>query len=431
MIDNSSSLSPNQYRPKRFDDIIGQTKVINALRNQLHDGNIANAYLFAGIRGVGKTSTARILAKALLCSDTLRNQVDACDECESCKSFDLGYNNDFLELDAGSKGGIDQIREIQSWMQQVPNGPHKVVIIDEAHCITSNSASAMLKMLEEPINNTIFILATTEPRRIIDTIRSRCQLMMFNRIPSETIGIYLKGIAVQQGQDADDDAIRIIASQSDGSMRDAITAFQTISSMNSNQAITIDNTRTYYGSYESSNVTSMLCELATNMANQKYDRIVGFTQRHDIMESSNEGEGIDISSLVIMMMNVISTAIIIISCGDEEGTKLSSATKSEKEAGTVLVSSLRANDNINDAIILEKLISASDAIESRLERLSDPRIPKHHAFNEIALEATLRLSKGNQSLSWIQDEFDIVKHRVGRMDQALKELIKIMLSRQN
>ncbi len=173
-----------KYRPQFFSDVIGQEHVTKTLQNEISSGKLAHAYLFCGIRGVGKTTLARLLAKSLNCKEKKAGDYEPCDKCESCLAIKSGTSLDLLELDAASNRRIDDIREIK---EHIPYGPltsnYKIVIIDEVHMLTTEAFNALLKTLEEPPAHTIFVLATTEIHKLPDTIISRCQRFDFHKVP--------------------------------------------------------------------------------------------------------------------------------------------------------------------------------------------------------------------------------------------------------
>ena len=211
-----------RWRPQNFDTLVGQQPVKQALTNALTSGRIAHAYLFAGPRGTGKTSTARILAKALNCDHG--PTPNPCGECDNCRRIAEGSSMDVFEIDAASNRGIDEIKALRDQLAFTPvDCRYKVYIIDEVHMLTTEAFNALLKTLEEPPSHVIFILATTEPHKIPATIHSRCQRFDFRRVTVEEIVQHLAMVAQGSGLEADEDALRLIAIQSEGGMRDALS----------------------------------------------------------------------------------------------------------------------------------------------------------------------------------------------------------------
>ncbi len=210
-----------KYRPRLFREVVGQDVPVRIIRNALKRGNVSHAYLFAGPRGVGKTTVARILAKALNCV-SLSEEGEPCGSCENCIEIDRGSFPDLVEIDAASNRGIDDVRAIREAVNYRPlKGSYKVYIIDEAHMLTKEAFNALLKTLEEPPPNTVFILCTTEYDRILPTILSRCQRIIFRRADSENIVNYLKRICEFEGIEYTQEALKLISELADGSMRDA------------------------------------------------------------------------------------------------------------------------------------------------------------------------------------------------------------------
>ena len=211
-----------KWRPQGFDALVGQEAVRTALTNALETGRIAHAYLFAGPRGTGKTSTAKILAKAVNCEHG--PTPNPCNECQNCVRINDGTSMDVFEIDAASNRGIDEIRDLREKVAFAPvSGRYKVYIIDEVHMLTTEAFNALLKTLEEPPTHVIFILATTEPHKIPATIHSRCQRFDFRRVTDADIVKRLREVADGSGIAADDDALQLIAVQADGGMRDALS----------------------------------------------------------------------------------------------------------------------------------------------------------------------------------------------------------------
>jgi DNA polymerase-3 subunit gamma/tau len=221
-----------KWRPQGFDELIGQEPIIRVLKNSIDQGRIAHAYLFSGPRGVGKTSTARILAKALNCKDGPTST--PCGLCTFCISITDGYSMDVMEIDGASNNSVNDIRDLRERVKYVPSGGrYKVYIIDESHMLSDAAFNALLKTLEEPPPHVIFVLATTAPRKIPATVLSRCQHLPFRRIPGQKIKERLKKISDAEGINISGPAIEMIARSADGSLRDSLTILDQISSFSS------------------------------------------------------------------------------------------------------------------------------------------------------------------------------------------------------
>lgn len=233
-----------RWRPGDFDALVGQDTVRQALTNALEGGHIAHAYLFAGPRGTGKTSTARILAKALNCDHG--PTAHPCGECRNCLSIAEGSSLDVLEIDAASNRGIDSIKELRDKIAFAPvDGRYKVYVIDEVHMLTTEASNALLKTLEEPPANVVFVLATTDPQKVIATIHSRCQRFDFRRVTVDDIVGHLAMVAQKSDIVADEQALRLLAVQAEGGMRDALSLLDQCAVMN--PRVTVDSVRNTLG----------------------------------------------------------------------------------------------------------------------------------------------------------------------------------------
>ena len=214
-----------KWRPQTFAEIVGQQHVTRTLQNALQSGRVAHAYIFSGARGVGKTTTARILAKALNC--VKGPTPSPCNECDSCREIAAGSSLDVLEIDAASNRGIDQVRELRDMVRYAPvGGRHKVIILDEAHMLTDEASNALLKTLEEPPDKVVFVMATTEPDELADTIRSRSQHFHFRALSFTEIVEALQGIASKEELTIEPGAIAVMARTADGSLRDALSLIE-------------------------------------------------------------------------------------------------------------------------------------------------------------------------------------------------------------
>ena len=215
-----------KWRPQRFADVVGQTAIVTALQNQISAGRIGHAYLFTGTRGTGKTTCAKIFAKAVNCLDT--SSPDPCGECEICKGIDSGSVMDIIEMDAASNNGVDDIRDLRDEVAYLPSVcKYKVYIIDEVHMLSTAAFNALLKTMEEPPEHVIFILATTEVQKVPVTILSRCQRYDFTRITADDIAGRLLYVAGQEKIELDENAAQLIGRLADGAMRDALSILDT------------------------------------------------------------------------------------------------------------------------------------------------------------------------------------------------------------
>ena len=234
-----------KWRPDNFANLVGQDHVSRTLANAIKSGRIGHAYLFTGPRGTGKTSTAKILAKALNCEQG--PTVEPCNQCEACQRINSGNSMDVFEIDAASNRGIEAIRDLRENVKFAPvNGRYKVYIIDEVHMLTSEAFNALLKTLEEPPAHVVFIMATTEVYKVPATIQSRCQRYDFKRITVDDIFNRLKTVVEDMDIKADDDALRMIAVKADGGMRDALSILDQCIAL-SEQSLTIDRVQQLLG----------------------------------------------------------------------------------------------------------------------------------------------------------------------------------------
>ncbi len=249
-----------RYRPQTFDEVVGQAHVAQALRNALRKDRVSHAYLFTGARGVGKTSTARIFAKALNCP----NVVDGvpCNECDVCRAISVGSDVDVLEIDAASNRGIDDVRQLRANVTIRPmRSRHKVYIIDEAHQLTKDSWNALLKTLEEPPPNVKFFFCTTEPTKLPDTILSRCQRFDFSTVETTSIIARLEQIAAAEGFTVDPAALDLVARRAGGSMRDSQSLFDQLLAFGS-ETISVSDVHRLFGTADEERLIALASSLA-------------------------------------------------------------------------------------------------------------------------------------------------------------------------
>ena len=227
-----------RYRPRRFSELKGQEHVVRALRTSVAEGRSGQAYLFSGPRGTGKTTTARILAKVLNCT----NPVDGepCCECESCLAVERGTSYDVHELDAASNNGVDAMRDLIDKASLGTPGRHKVYILDEVHMLSNAAEAALLKTLEEPPPHVVFVLATTDPQKMSDTVRSRTQHLQFHLLPPDTLAEHVRWVAADAGLDVDDDAVAHVLARGGGSARDTLSALELVANAGGAAGVVVD-----------------------------------------------------------------------------------------------------------------------------------------------------------------------------------------------
>ena len=238
-----------KFRPKGFDEVKGQDSVVTVLKNQIKYNKIGHAYMFSGTRGTGKTSVAKIFAKAVNCENT--KDGSPCGVCETCKKIGEGRTLDVIEIDAATNTGVDNMREVIEEVKYSPTDTrYKVYIIDEVHMLSSGAFNAILKTLEEPPEYAIFILATTEPHKVLPTIKSRCQKYDFKRISVETISDRLKELMDEEGNAYENEALQFIARKGDGSMRDSLSLLDQCLAFSFDEKLTYDKVLTVLGSVD-------------------------------------------------------------------------------------------------------------------------------------------------------------------------------------
>ncbi len=267
-----------KYRPQRFSEVIGQEHVTRTLKNAIEQGRTAHGYIFSGHRGIGKTTVARILAMALNCRSSDKPVTEPCGVCESCTEIRAGNSVDVIEIDAATNRGIDEIRELREATRYRPaRDRFKIYILDEAHQITDAAFNALLKTLEEPPSHVVFMLATTQPEDIPQTIRSRCQHFSFRAVRFEEILAQLRDLSGREKIEADEDALALLAEAGDGSMRDALSILdQAIAS--STGRLTADQVRNLVGAAPSGVLEEVMQGVARGSSEdvlRLVDRLIG------------------------------------------------------------------------------------------------------------------------------------------------------------
>lgn len=358
----------NKYRPHRFEDVIGQAIPVKTLENAARSGKVANAYLLSGTRGVGKTTLARIFARAVMCTSD-EHGIDGCGECDSCRAFDEGANLDFIEIDAASNNGVDSIRALISSLGLSPRmSRRRVVLIDEAHNLTGGAATAMLKALEEPPAHVTFVLATTDPMKLLETIRSRCMWVKLSPLPAPLISAHVTDIAAREGITLTGEAADIVADVGRGGMRDALSTLgglieSGVRQEGSENVIDEKAARSYFGMLPDETLMGFVEAVSSRDAAQ----VLGFSVRN---------RDTDPKELILGFADIVSAAIVV------KGT-----------GGSSSVSWL-VKPNMSDAVSrlcgsydLPWLVHARDVVERLAWRLDNKALDKTSVFNDIALMA--------------------------------------------
>jgi len=343
-----------KWRPKQFDDVVGQKAITQTLKNAILSGRIAHAYLFSGQRGVGKTTTARVLAKALNCEKGPTPQ--PCDACHLCEEINRGNSLDVIEIDGASNNSVDDIRDLREKVHYIPaKGRYKVYIIDEVHMLSKPAFNALLKTLEEPPAHVVFILATTEAHKIPITIISRCQRYDFRRISCEDIRAYLDKLLAQEGglQGEKDAALRLIAKTADGSLRDALSLIDQVISLGSSE-ITLQQVLDLVSLVDYHTIGEMMAAAAAGNAREALTRIEQVIER-----------GHDVKHFVEQILGYLRDTIIL-KIGKEDEKALN---MHPEEAGEMA--------SLAGSLSLDDLLRHFDLLAGAVERMkwsSQPRI---------------------------------------------------------
>ena len=314
------------YRPQTFDEVAGQEHIVKTLKNALATGKISHAYLFAGPRGTGKTTMAKLFAKALNCEEGIGHQ---CNECRNCQAIIDGSHPDVLELDAASNNGVDEIRDLIDKVKYgTILGKYKVYIIDEVHMLSVGAFNALLKTLEEPPEHVVFILATTEPHKILPTILSRCQRYDFNKVSESDIKERIKTILLNEDVEYNEDAIKLIVSLADGGMRDALSILEKVLAY-SNNSLKVEDILNIFSLESKEEKINLINSIVAHDMSDVLDRLNKYITK-----------GTDIKRLTEDLLVILKDVLIFNSSSNEN--YLETLTKDEANALSYKISTDRA-----------------------------------------------------------------------------------------
>ncbi|MBS4959927.1 MAG: DNA polymerase III subunit gamma/tau [Clostridiales bacterium] len=375
-----------KFRPQTFDDVIGQEYIVRTLKNQMISGRVSHAYLFCGTRGTGKTSTAKIFARAINCLE--QKDGEPCNHCTLCMAMNEGRSMNVIEIDAASNNGVDNIREIRDEVKYPPTeGKYKVYIIDEVHMLSAGAFNALLKTLEEPPAHVIFILATTDPQKVPATILSRCQRYDFRRISTQKIVDTMERYLTQEGFDAEERALHYIATLADGSMRDALSILDQCLAFYYQEKVTLEKVLDIMGASDN----SVFYDMTEALRQKNTEKVLGFVD-----ELLIQGRDINqfVAEFIIHLRNLlvsvsVSKPELVLDCADDEVQRL-------KE---------QANHMTSEELMY--LIRVLTQLSSEL---------KYAGNGRILLEVTLM----KLCSSFQEQTYDALAARISRLEKRLK-----------
>lgn len=398
-----------EFRPKSFKEIIGQDNIVNILKNQIKNDSISHAYLFSGIRGTGKTSTAKVFAKSICCLNN--KDGEACNECASCREINEGSSADIIEIDAASNRGIDEIRDLKEKVSYMPNfGRYKVYIIDEVHMLTTEAFNALLKTLEEPPKHIVFIFATTEPNKILPTILSRCQRFDFQRIEPDVVASHLASILDKKNISYEKEALYLIALNTQGALRDALSLLD--------KAISV---------LEENKVTKKIIEDILGLIGDEDVKLLAngilegdiqnsISALHDFMEKGKE-----VGSIITQLMEYFSNKIIAINVDNPQ---------SLIDKSQYYIDSLTEKFNSRqDSLRISDILYNLSKLKNDMRYFAEPEFlftasiinlcEEGYSLGSDSSKDKRNTFEGNNINS---DDVDLLKDRINALEREVKEL---------
>ena len=397
------------YRPQTFEEVAGQKHIIRTLRNALANNKIAHAYLFCGPRGTGKTTMAKLFAKALNCENGIGSQ---CNECSNCKEIIDGSHPDVIEIDAASNNGVEQVRDLIDKVNYLPiKGRYKVYIIDEVHMMTANAFNALLKTLEEPPAHVIFILATTEPHNIIPTILSRCQRYDFTKVSDADIEERMMTILEKEGVQYDKNAVRAIISLADGGMRDALSILDQILAY-SNNSLCVEDVYSIFGLISTREKIALIEDINNGDVSRTLERIKSFSEGGVDLKRLTE-DVLEILKDVLIYKKTKETSELSV-LNEQDAEKLANSVEIKKlheMIGTFLKLGLDFKNSSNTKTLFEisllKLLSFENTEEKHIETvektivkpIEKPQIVIEEKPSQQEVKQEVILEKTEESIS--------------------------------